>query len=82
MLPCFNITENSLFLLLWGRTVDSNDDGVVSLVGFECDLFLWLHLLRLHLLDLAGEDCLGLGCGVDTVGLDGDDEVAAVLQEV
>jgi hypothetical protein len=82
MLPCFNITAYSLFLLLWGRAVDSDNNGVVSLVGFECDLLLRLHLLRLHFLDLAGKNSLGFGCRVDTIGLDGDDEMAAVLQEV
>ena len=45
-------------------------------------LLLRLHFLCLHLLDLAGEDSLGLCGRVDAVGLDGDDEVAAVLQEV
>ena len=61
---------------------DADNDGVISLVGFECDLLLWLHLLRLHLLDLTGENCFGLGCRVDAVGLNGDDEVTAVLQKV
>ena len=82
MLPCFNITANTLFLLLWGSAVDADNDGVISLVGFECDLLLWLHLLRLHLLDLTGENCFGFGCRVNAVGLDGDYEVSAVLQEV
>ena len=31
---------------------------------------------------LAGEDSLGRGCGVNAGGLDGDDKVAAVFQEV
>lgn len=31
---------------------------------------------------LAGEDCLWWGCGVNAGGLDGDDKVAAVFEEV
>ena len=77
-----NKRRQHLFLLLGGRPIDADDDGVVSLVRLEGDLLLRLHLLGLHLLDLAGEDDLGLGGRVDAVGLDGDDEVAAVLQEV
>ena len=72
----------SLFLLLRRCSVDADDDRVVPLVGLEGHLLLRLHLFCLHLLDLSGEDDLGLGGRVDAVGLDGDDEVAAVLQEV
>ena len=48
----------------------------------KCHLFLWLHLFRLHFLDLSGKDGFRLGCWVDAVGLDGDDKVAPVLEEV
>ena len=72
----------SLFLLLGRCSVDADDDRVIPLVGLEGHLLLRLHLFCLHLLDLSGEDDLGLGGRVDAVGLDGDDEVAAVLQEV
>lgn len=39
------------------------------------------HLL-LHLLDLTGEDDFGGGSRVNASGLDGDEDVAVVLQEV
>ena len=55
---------------------------MIPFVGFQGDLLLRLHLFRLHLLDLAGENGLWLGRGVDAVGLDGDDKVAAVFQKV
>ena len=46
------------------------------------ELLVGLDHLELHLLDLGGEDDLG-GCGrVNAVGLDRDDDVAVVLQEV
>lgn len=45
-------------------------------------LTLWLDTLFPHDVDLAGKD-LGGRCGrVDTVGLDGDDDSTAVLEEV
>ena len=72
----------ALLLLLGRWPVDADDDSMVALVGLEGHLLLRLHFFGLHLLDLSGKDDLGLGGRVDAVGLDGDDEVAAVLQEV
>lgn len=54
---------------------------MVSLVGFEGQLFLRLDALALELLDLLREDGLGGGGAVDTVGLDGDDNTTADLEE-
>jgi len=71
-----------LFLLLGRRSVNPNNYSVVSLVRLQCHLFLWLHLLRLHLLHFAGKHGLGLRGRVNTVRLDGDDEMAAILEEI
>ena len=54
---------------------------MVSLVGLESQLLLGLDTLGLELLDLLGEDCLGGGGAVDTVGLYGDDDAATDLEE-
>merc|ERR1719330_800423 len=72
----------SLRLSFWWGSVNADNNCVVPLVGLQRDLFLWLHLLRDHLLHLAGEHGLGLRRGVDAIGLDGDDEVAAILEIV
>lgn len=55
---------------------------MVALVGLEGELLLGLDALLLELLDLAGKDGRGVDGGVDAVGLDGDDNVAAGLEEV
>ena len=55
---------------------------VITLVRLQSQLLPWLHHLSLKLLDFLSENGLG-GCGrVDTAGLDGDDNVTLVLQEV
>lgn len=62
--------------------VDADDHGVVTLVRLEGELLLGLDALLAHVVDLGRED-LGGGRGrVDTVGLDRDDDRAALLQEV
>eukprot|EP00343_Euplotes_focardii_P007106 CAMPEP_0205822690 /NCGR_PEP_ID=MMETSP0206-20130828/13622_1 /ASSEMBLY_ACC=CAM_ASM_000279 /TAXON_ID=36767 /ORGANISM="Euplotes focardii, Strain TN1" /LENGTH=268 /DNA_ID=CAMNT_0053119185 /DNA_START=18 /DNA_END=821 /DNA_ORIENTATION=+ len=71
--------QSCLFL---SGAVAADDDGVVALVGLEGDLLGGLEAVCLELLDLARKDGLGLCGGVDAVGLDRDDEVAAVLEEV
>jgi len=55
---------------------------MVSLERFQSDLFQWAQLVLLHLIHLAGENLLGGGSRVNAVGLDGDDIVSAVLEEV
>lgn len=70
------ITKN-----LVAARVDSADHGVVSLERLEGELLLGLHPLLTHLLHLTGEDGLGSGRGIDTVGLDRDDNTTAVLEE-
>eukprot|EP00187_Rhodella_violacea_P000629 CAMPEP_0174894032 /NCGR_PEP_ID=MMETSP0167-20121228/8739_1 /TAXON_ID=38298 /ORGANISM="Rhodella maculata, Strain CCMP736" /LENGTH=256 /DNA_ID=CAMNT_0016132999 /DNA_START=128 /DNA_END=894 /DNA_ORIENTATION=+ len=59
-----------------------DNDGVVSLIRLERDLFLGLELLLLQLLHLLRKHDGGFDGGVDAICLDGDDESAAGLQEV
>lgn len=54
---------------------------MVTLERLKGQLLLGLDLLFTHLVDLIGEDNLGLGRTVNTVGLDGDDHTSLVLQE-
>ena len=54
---------------------------MVTLERLQGQLLLRLNLLLTHLLDLLGENNLGLGCAVNTVGLDGDDNTTLVLEE-
>jgi hypothetical protein len=54
---------------------------VVTLERLEGQLLLGLDLLLTHLLDLLGENNLGLGCAVNAVGLDGDNDTTLVLEE-
>lgn len=61
--------------------VDTHDDRVVTLVRLEGELLLGLELLALELGDLLGEHNGRLDGRVDTVGLDRDDKMAAVLEE-
>lgn len=62
--------------------VGSDQDTMVSLIRFQRQLFPRLDHFLLQLLDLFGEHGLGRGGRVDTRGLDGDDDVTVVLQEV
>ncbi len=55
---------------------------MVSLIRLQRQLLLWLQLLGLQLLDLRGKDSLGRGRRVNARGLDRNDKVAVVLQEV
>ena len=71
----------NLRLGLLGATVDTNDDSVITMVRLKSELFLGLQLGLLEAIALGGvNDIRGSG-GVNAIGLDGDDEVATVLQE-
>jgi len=61
--------------------VDTDDHGVITLERLEGELLLGLDTHLPQLGDFLGEDSLGCGCRVDTVGLDGDDDTTADLQE-
>jgi len=61
--------------------VDTSDHGVISLEGLKGKLLLGLDALLSHLLHLTGEDGLGGSSRVDTVGLDGNKNTTADLQE-
>lgn len=54
---------------------------MITLERLQGQLLLGLNLLLPHLLDLTGEHHVGGGCAVDTVGLDGDESTATILQE-
>jgi hypothetical protein len=54
---------------------------MVSLVRLQGQLFQRLDSLLSQLLNLSGKHGLGLDSGVDTVGLDGDDDSSLVLEE-
>lgn len=54
---------------------------MVSLVRLQGELLERLDSLLTQLLDLSGEHSLGVDGGVDTVGLDGDDDATLVLEE-
>eukprot|EP00955_Chlamydomonas_euryale_P004875 52082-Chlamydomonas_euryale.AAC.9 len=69
-------------LLLGRRPEHAHNHGMVALVRLQSDLLLGLELQLLQLLHLAREDRLGRGGRVNAARLDGDDKVAAVLQEV
>lgn len=66
---------------LFAARIDSADHSVVSLEGLQGELLLGLQPLLTHLLHLAGEDSLGSGRAVNAVGLDGNDNTTAVLEE-
>ena len=71
-----------LWEVLWGWSVHSTDDDMVSFVWFKRDSLDWSEFLFLKLLDFGSVDDLwGLG-GVDARSLDGNDEMASVLHEV
>ena len=60
---------NTPLVALLRLPVDADDHRVVPLVRLQRHLLQRLHLLRAHLLHLAREHGLGLGGGVDAVGL-------------
>ena len=76
------VTDNCSVNLLRRRSVYPHHHCVVPLVWLQGHLLLGLHLLCLHLLHLPGKHGLRLGCGVNTVGLYGDDKMASILEEV
>ena len=76
-----NKTALSLQDLFGGALVDTDDHGVVTLEGLEGKLLLGLDAHLPQLGDFLGEDGLGGGGRIDTVGLDGDDDTTANLQE-
>jgi hypothetical protein len=72
--------SNSPNLLSAG--VDTNNHGVISLERLKGELLLGLDALLPELLDLASEDSLRRGGGVDTAGLDGDHDTTTNLEEL
>lgn len=68
-------------LLLLRPLVDGSDNGMVTLKGFKGKLLLGLETQLPHLLDFLCENNLGLCGTVDTVGLDGNENTTADLEE-
>ena len=56
-------------LLLGWRSVNTNNDGVITFVRLQRQLFYGLHLFGQHFLDLTGKDGFRCGSGIDTVSL-------------
>lgn len=77
-------TWNLLLVLgcLGRGSVDTDNQGVITLEGFKSQLFLGLNLLFLKLLDLTGKDLGGINGRVNAGGLDGNDNMTRVLEEV
>ena len=67
--------------VLSGGAVHAAHHDVVTLVGLEGDTLDGSELLLLELFDFLGVDNLGSLGRVDATGLDGNDEVASVLNE-
>jgi hypothetical protein len=61
--------------------VNTDNHGVVTLEGLKSQLLLGLDAHLPQLRDFLGEDGLGGSSRVDTVGLDGNDDTTADLQE-
>jgi hypothetical protein len=61
--------------------VNTDNHGVVTLEGLKSQLLLGLDAHLPQFRDFLSEDGLGCGSRVDTVGLDGDDDTTADLQE-
>lgn len=68
-------------LLQTTSDVTADNDTVISLVRLQGQLLQRLDSLLSQLLNLSGEDSLGIDSRVNTVGLDGDDDTSLVLQE-
>lgn len=66
---------------LCAALVDTGNHGVISLERLKGQLLLGLDALLSHLLHLSGEDGLGGGSRVDTVGLDGNKDTTTELEE-
>lgn len=78
--PC--IVKSQVKPLLSCRSlVDTHNHGVITLKGLKRQLLLGLDAHLPQLGDFLGKDGFGRGGRVDTVGLDGDDNTTANLEE-
>lgn len=80
MKPC-TYTPSLHIAFLRRSRVDTSDESVVTLEGLERQLLLGLDAHFPHLVDLRGEDGFGGSGGIDTVGLDGDQDTTTGLEE-
>ena len=71
-----------LLVRLLGSAVATDYESVITFVGFKSELFLGLDAFFLEFLDFTGKDCSSINGRIDTIGLDGNDNVTTGLQEV
>jgi len=71
-----------LLLLLLLYSIRTDHDSVVSLVRFQSNLLSGLETLLLQLVDFSGEHSFGSDGRINATGLDGNHEVALVLEEI
>ena len=71
-----------ILLLLFGRAVLTNYNGMVTFVRLKGKLFQRFEVLLLQFANLSAEYGLGSGSGIDTTGLDGNYGMSTVLEEV
>ena len=64
------------------RDLHTGDHSVITLIRFKRNLLDGLELAFLQFVDFVRKDSFRGNCRVDTAGLDGDNDMAAVLQEV
>lgn len=80
------LDDHALLLLvgrgLLGRSVNTNDQGMVTFVSFKGELLEGLDVLFTELGNLAGINGSSRSSRIDTVSLDGDDDMSTVLQEL
>lgn len=67
--------------VLWGWSIHTCDDNVITLIWLQCHLIDGTELLLSEDLDFVGVDDLWCDGRVDTGSLDSNDEVTAVLDE-
>ena len=77
-----SISSLVLALAFLGRSVGTDDHGVVSLVGFQSKLLKRLEVLSLELANLPSEDRLRCRGRVNAARLNRDNRVAPSLQKV
>lgn len=68
--------------ILWRRSEHADNNGVITLIWLQRDLFLWLQFVSLKFLHFGGEYGFRLRSGINTRRFDRNHEVAAILQEI
>lgn len=71
-----------ILLLLLGRAVLTDYDGVVTFIRLKSKLLQRLEVLFLQFANFSAEHSLRCGSGIDTTGLDGNYGMSTVLEKV